>query len=203
LENYDVVLFSDIDMIPSNELVKYCIQETDGCICLATKGTRYSDIKGLFVGGLININPKLFKKINGFPNDFYGWGSEDSALIVRLNINKGKFYIPKKGFVIDIEYSENNKPKDLEFKTNEINKKNEGNYKRWELLIQEPRRWKENGLNNLEYKLLKEETIKENIFNFIVELNGKYQTYESVSKEDYINLMKKYTMEDKNKVEYI
>jgi hypothetical protein len=202
-KKYDVILFSDIDMIPSSHLVQYCIQKTDGCICLAENGTRYLNTKGLFVGGLININPKLFEKINGFPNNFYGWGAEDSALIIRLNINKGKFYIPKKGFVIDIEYAENNKPKDLELKTTEIKEMGHRNNHIWETLFQEPKNWKINGLNNLEYNLLKEETIRENIYNYIVELPGNNNKYESVSKEDYLDLMKKYTMENKNIVNYI
>ena len=32
------------------------------------------------LGGIIKFKGSTFKKVNGFPNDFWGWGSEDKAL---------------------------------------------------------------------------------------------------------------------------
>ncbi len=43
------------------------------------------------LGGLIKIKHKHIFKVNGFPNDIWGWGSEDGALRVRTNLFKIKF----------------------------------------------------------------------------------------------------------------
>ena len=43
------------------------------------------------LGGIIKFKSKCIEKINGFPNDFWGWGIEDKALQNRsefFNINK-------------------------------------------------------------------------------------------------------------------
>ena len=39
-----------------------------------------------FVGGILSINKDDYKKINGFPNFFWGWGGEDDALNHRMKV---------------------------------------------------------------------------------------------------------------------
>lgn len=43
------------------------------------------------LGGLIKIKHEHVFRVNGFPNDIWGWGSEDGALIIRTEIFKLKF----------------------------------------------------------------------------------------------------------------
>ena len=48
------------------------------------------------------MNSKDFEKINGFPNDFWGWGGEDDAFYNRLAKHKVRIYRPSKGtYVFD------------------------------------------------------------------------------------------------------
>jgi predicted glycosyltransferase involved in capsule biosynthesis len=79
-------------------------------ISLAVRGTRYeskkknNELERVFLGGLIGFDSKVFVKINGYPNNFWGWGGEDDSLIIRLlkcGINSVNY--PKKGSIIDIE----------------------------------------------------------------------------------------------------
>ncbi len=37
-----------------------------------------------FIGGIILIQRKLFVKLNGFSNNFWGWGLEDDEFFARL-----------------------------------------------------------------------------------------------------------------------
>lgn len=43
------------------------------------------------LGGLIKIKNDHIFRVNGFPNDIWGWGSEDGALRIRTEILKLKF----------------------------------------------------------------------------------------------------------------
>lgn len=52
------------------------------------------------------MDPEVFQRANGYPNNYYGWGGEDTALVIRLNIAKATFFIPKRGFVIDNEMTD-------------------------------------------------------------------------------------------------
>jgi hypothetical protein len=88
---YDNYIFSDIDTIPNYDLIKYFYIKNKNPIALGIRGTRYEQknkkINKLFLGALISFNSKTFTKINGYPNNFWGWGGEDDALVNRLVIN--------------------------------------------------------------------------------------------------------------------
>ena len=62
----------------------------DQFIHLAAKGTRYYDPKSNkknFLGGCISFTKKSFDECNGYPNNFWGWGGEDDALLYRSKQN--------------------------------------------------------------------------------------------------------------------
>lgn len=40
------------------------------------------------LGGICIINKNTFKKINGFPNDYFGWGGEDTCIKNRISNNQ-------------------------------------------------------------------------------------------------------------------
>jgi len=58
-----------------------------------------------YSGGITCMSPKHFVRINGFSNEFFGWGGEDDDLYWRLRMNNYLCYNTNKG-----EY--NKKPKD-------------------------------------------------------------------------------------------
>ena len=66
----------DVDINPT----KKCIEEH------YTKEVNDTDVLGIYtsccntLGGIIKINDQTIQKINGFPNDVWGWGTEDKAL---------------------------------------------------------------------------------------------------------------------------
>lgn len=86
----DSLIIHDIDKYPNEECVKrYYTQEFEGVVGICT--SPYNTL-----GGVIKISNKHFKEINGFPNNFWGWGVEDKAFQNRVEYRQ----IPiKKNFI--------------------------------------------------------------------------------------------------------
>ncbi len=178
---FDNFIFSDIDTIPDYDLMPYFIMKLKYPISLAIRGTRYADIHNknssnndssnknkVFLGAQLGFNGEQFKKINGYPNNMYGWGGEDNALAGRIiNSKIDKIYYPKKGSVIDLEETP-------EMKTINIIKEKTSSVKKemlkYEKLSQDLKLWKENGLSNLDYNILDKKKISHNVFLIKVDL---------------------------------
>lgn len=154
-DKYDNFIFSDIDTIPNYDLMEYFVKTPKHPIALASKGTRYENknriIKKPFLGALLSFSSRTFEKVNGYPNNFWGWGGEDDSLINRLITNNLlTIYYPKKGRIIDTE-------EDLNQRTIKIQDKIKGETKdalKYEKLYNDLTQWNNNGLNNLNYRIL-------------------------------------------------
>ena len=124
------------------------------------------------LGGIIKFNGSTYKKINGFTNKYWGWGCEDKNLQNRsefynIKITKNILNNDKKRFEYFKIFNDVNdrKTSNNGFKTNFEYKKFKilSNEKKEELIL-------ESGLNNLEYKIIKEIIIKDNIKKIIVKI---------------------------------
>nr|XP_033949535.1 beta-1,4-galactosyltransferase 6-like [Pseudochaenichthys georgianus] len=89
--DWDCLIFHDVDHIPENDRNYY------GCGQMprhfAAKLDKYMYILPYseFFGGVSGLTVEQFRKINGFPNAFWGWGGEDDDLWNRLVYKQG-FY---------------------------------------------------------------------------------------------------------------
>ena len=103
IDNHYYIL-SDVDLIPSMDLLPEYLRYPKKPIHLANKGTRYNtDGKNIdFLGGVLSINREDFIKSNGYPNNFWGWGGEDDVLNSRLRLKNIDIDKPKE-YVIDLE----------------------------------------------------------------------------------------------------
>ena len=146
-------IFTDIDMLPDTELLPYYVSPIDHIMALAVRGTRYDTrTNKIFLGGVLGFNREDFERINGYPNNFWGWGGEDDALIHRIAMAKSMtIQAPKTGKVIDLE-----EKMTVKEKLQNTVKDNE----KWEKLFIDTTMYKENGLSNLDYRILN--TMKEN-----------------------------------------
>ena len=159
-------IFSDIDMIPDDELLQYYVKPIKKPLSLAIRGTRYDqrdmESKKIFLGAVLGFNRHDFEEINGYPDNFWGWGGEDDALLYRLVASDvGAVQIPKVGAVIDLE-----EKKTLAEKLESVVKDNQ----RWEKLYIDLTMWQKNGLSNLNYKLMKMTDEAENTTQYLVDL---------------------------------
>ena len=163
---YSHYIFSDIDIVPDYDLIKYFFTiPNNKPITLATRGTRYK--AKIFMGTLLSFTDKTFEKINGYPNNFWGWGGEDDSLIIRLNKSGiNGVLVPSDGAVIDFEEKNGST---IKFENKKINLvKEELKYEK--LFADYNNGWKNNGLSNLEYKILNETNINDNTIQIKVDL---------------------------------
>ncbi|RVE74130.1 hypothetical protein OJAV_G00038170 [Oryzias javanicus] len=83
-QDWDCLIFHDVDHIPENDRNYY------GCGHMprhfAAKLDKYMYILPYheFFGGVSGLTVDQFRKINGFPNAFWGWGGEDDDLWNRV-----------------------------------------------------------------------------------------------------------------------
>ena len=172
-------ILSDVDLLPSPELIKDYLTYPESPIHLANMGTRYN-VDGSdpnFLGGVISVSKQDFEKANGYPNNFWGWGGEDNALNVRFkknNIKVTKSTAP----VIDLEkYT-------IKEKMAKLKQEKLKEMRKWEKLDEDKETWKENGLSNLDetYKVLKKMK-KDNITHIKVYLEVNKEKQEEIERE--------------------
>ena len=98
------LVLQDVDLLPDEELGRYYDVSGLGAsvaLHLAASWVRY-DHEGFF-GGVCAMRPSLFAAAGGFPNDFWGWGAEDTALHLRLEHAGAVLAEPASGRLEDLE----------------------------------------------------------------------------------------------------
>uniref|UniRef100_A0A6C0J4Q2 Galactosyltransferase C-terminal domain-containing protein n=1 Tax=viral metagenome TaxID=1070528 RepID=A0A6C0J4Q2_9ZZZZ len=151
-------IMNDVDINPTIECIKkYYIKEVSN-----------REVLGIYnppcdtLGGIAKITDSVVQMINGFPNDIWGWGTEDKALQ-----NRTEFYKVKK--IKNLIINERNKSKqyfthfydvnDRELKNMEYNTIK--HYKNFNLLNDDQKLQEvmSSGLNDLEYTILERKMI--------------------------------------------
>lgn len=84
-EGCNIFVFHDVDLIPSDDLLTTYTTNPDssGAIHIARVWERYSKNPEYF-GGIVSFSESQFRRINGFPNNFWGWGGEDDEMKRRV-----------------------------------------------------------------------------------------------------------------------
>ena len=152
-EGFTNFIFHDVDLLPSAELKKYYTDAPDKSpIHIAAVWSRYGKNPDYF-GGIVAFNKQMFNKINGFPNNFWGWGGEDDELYKRT---KPYYTITKSknGSIRDLE-NMNLKQKLHYLRDNDLKF-----MQKREALAEHDRTWQTNGLNNIKNLAAFEESIK-------------------------------------------
>jgi predicted glycosyltransferase involved in capsule biosynthesis len=79
--DYDYYCFHDVDMLPVESDYSYCPNPTH----LATRAEQFNwklPYDGYF-GGVTIFDRESFMKINGYANEYWGWGAEDDDVFHR------------------------------------------------------------------------------------------------------------------------
>ena len=81
LEGCNVFVFHDVDLIPSSDLLPFytTIPGDNKPVHIAKIWNRYNDNPNYF-GGINAFSQEQFEALNGYPNNFWGWGGEDDEL---------------------------------------------------------------------------------------------------------------------------
>ena len=84
--DHDYFVFHDVDMLPQN--VDYIYQEHPTHLAAAASQFNYSlQYEGYF-GGVTMFSRKSFERVNGYSNEYWGWGAEDDDILWRCNLSK-------------------------------------------------------------------------------------------------------------------
>lgn len=140
LTDDDIVCFHDIDVIPNDDYFKFDYKS------YIKNTVRYQYGVYDWLTCMFMCDKNTFKKVNGYPNNYIGWGREDDCLNYRfqslsIKFDKSNFIERKQNLELshkydcDVNYTWNHNNDLLE---KEKNNKNS---------------YLENGLSNLEYKI--------------------------------------------------
>ncbi|CAM5175777.1 unnamed protein product [Eretmochelys imbricata] len=146
-EDWDCMFFHDVDLIPEDDRNLYTCDRFPKHASVAMDKFGYKLPYKTYFGGVSALTPEQYMKMNGFPNNYWGWGGEDDDIAVRValsgmlisrpSIQHGRYRMIKHGH----------------------DKGNEQNPRRFNLLAKTRRTWRQDGMNTLEYELLAKELL--------------------------------------------
>jgi SAM-dependent methyltransferase len=154
-EGYTSFIYHDVDLLPSENLLPYYATYPQQPIHIARVWERYN-ANPHYCGGIASFNKADFERINGFPNNFWGWGGEDDEMQLRMQACQLIFACPQVGEIQDLEYM--TLAEKLAFLKQQKLGARDNSWKcmvKEELLKEHKDTWQSNGLSDLKYKVLK------------------------------------------------
>ena len=102
LSKSDIICFHDVDLLPHPDIIhEYMLPLAENTVRHIGRAWKRYDTD-TYLGGILMIRVGDFIKINGYPNDFWGWGGEDDEL--RDRINDHEMHIQRsRGTILDQE----------------------------------------------------------------------------------------------------
>ncbi|KFW61648.1 Beta-1,4-galactosyltransferase 4, partial [Pygoscelis adeliae] len=140
--NWDCFIFHDVDLVPENDFNIYMCDRQPKHLVVGRNNTGYRLRYQGYFGGVTALTRDQFSKVNGFSNNYWGWGGEDDDLRIRVEMQKMRVVRPSPDVA---RYT-------MIFHRRDHG--NEENGERMKLLGQVSRTWKTDGLNSCSYKLL-------------------------------------------------
>ncbi|KAG9490644.1 hypothetical protein GDO78_006127 [Eleutherodactylus coqui] len=145
-EDWDCLFLHDVDLIPENDHNLYiCDPWSPKHASVAMNKFSYSLPYPQYFGGVSAVTPEQYMKMNGFPNEYWGWGGEDDDIATRVRLAGMKITRPP----VSVGHYKMVKHKG--------DRGNEENPHRFDLLIRTQRMWTQDGMNSLTYTLLSKE----------------------------------------------
>ncbi|KRX54372.1 Beta-1,4-N-acetylgalactosaminyltransferase bre-4 [Trichinella sp. T9] len=88
LHNWTCFVFHDVDLLPENDLNPYSCLDTPRHLSVAVDKFNYRLPYASIFGGVTALTAEQFRRINGFSNEYWGWGGEDDDFYIRVNLGK-------------------------------------------------------------------------------------------------------------------
>jgi hypothetical protein len=167
---HTIFIFHDVDLLPQMDVSEWYTTYPTKPIHIARVWDRYSNNTKYF-GGIVSFSENDMKRINGYPNTFWGWGGEDDEMQKRLETCGIEWVGPTEGTIQDLE--------EMDLKTKLGFLKQNSEWKcmvKWEALEEHEKTWKVNGLADLSYDILKIERMDKDDNDVIRGKNGSKVT---------------------------
>ncbi|XP_035238743.1 beta-1,4-galactosyltransferase 3-like isoform X1 [Anguilla anguilla] len=144
--DWDCLFLHDVDLLPENDHNTYtCHAQSPTHLSVAMDKFRYRLPYPQYFGGVSAVTPDQYLRMNGFPNEYWGWGGEDDDIAARVRLSGMKIVRPS----VEVGHYKMIK--------HHGDKGNEENPHRFDLLMKTRRSWRTDGLNSLTYTLLSKE----------------------------------------------
>jgi len=156
-KTYSHIILHDVDLLPDESLLPYYTMIPDHPVHIGTVWrTKYTSER--FLGGILSISIKEFQQVNGYPNQFWGWGGEDDVLRNRLIRAKIPIYRPTiHGGITELHHEHvGNKPNLVLPNKRSRVLSNRGT----------------DGVRQIRWKTLHKESLAPHIYKYTVELNS-------------------------------
>uniref|UniRef100_A0A8C8VLH6 Beta-1,4-galactosyltransferase n=1 Tax=Pelusios castaneus TaxID=367368 RepID=A0A8C8VLH6_9SAUR len=82
-DDYGCFIFSDVDLVPMDDRNLYRCYEQPRHFAIAMDKFSFRLPYAGYFGGVSGLSRSQFLKINGFPNEYWGWGGEDDDIFNR------------------------------------------------------------------------------------------------------------------------
>ncbi|XP_026169235.1 beta-1,4-galactosyltransferase 2 [Mastacembelus armatus] len=139
---YDCFIFSDVDLIPMDDRNLYHCYDQPRHFAIAMDKFGFRLPYAGYFGGVSGLSKKQFLKINGFPNEYWGWGGEDDDIYNRITLNGMKVSRP------DVRIGR------FRMIKHERDKHNEPNPQRFNKIQNTKNTMKKDGISSLTYRLV-------------------------------------------------
>jgi hypothetical protein len=119
---HTIYIFHDVDLLPSDEVREHYthVPYSGEVVHIAALWNRYGGKE--YFGGITAFCEQDYEKINGYPNNYWGWGGEDDELRRRAQAVGLRIRKPNRGKITDLEsmdfHQKNNYLKEKELKNN-------------------------------------------------------------------------------------
>ena len=144
----DAFIFHDVDLLPSDDLGPWYGVKPSTPVHIARVWDRYAEQSADYFGGIAAWSAEDFDRINGFPNNYWGWGGEDDEMMRRCKTVFGDRFAmdaPLTGSMTDLE------DMSLDEKISFLRDHPEWKCNvRWELRAEHVDTWASNGLRTLQ-----------------------------------------------------
>ncbi|XP_043941291.1 beta-1,4-galactosyltransferase 2 [Protopterus annectens] len=157
--DYDCFIFSDVDLIPMDDRNLYHCYDQPRHFAIAMDKFGFRLPYAGYFGGVSGLNKTQFLKINGFPNEYWGWGGEDDDIYNRITLNGMKVSRP------DVKIGRYRMIK------HDRDKHNEPNPQRFTKIQNTKITMHRDGMNSLQYHLI--ETVRYPLYTNITVDIGK------------------------------
>ncbi|XP_053475409.1 beta-1,4-galactosyltransferase 1 isoform X1 [Ictalurus furcatus] len=84
--DYNCFVFSDVDLIPTDDRNLYKCYDQPRHLSVAMDKFGFKLPYNQYFGGVSALSKEQYLKINGFPNNYWGWGGEDDDVFNRLTL---------------------------------------------------------------------------------------------------------------------
>lgn len=140
--DYGCFVFSDVDLIPMDDRNTYKCFSQPRHLSVAMDKFGFKLPYNQYFGGVSSMSKEQYLKINGFPNNYWGWGGEDDDIYNRL---------ASKGMSISRATGEIGKCRMIRHQRDD---KNEPNPQRFNRIAHTRETMQKDGINSLKYRVV-------------------------------------------------